>query len=118
MTGVFIPKKLAPREVKGELTLPESAMPGGWMLERRYLMSLMAHIAPLPGDMLPMAIARQLMTQAFKDDPDLRRSYQDKIATFLSDTMVVTERERGNQVADGIIHLIFEANWKDDDKDA
>ena len=51
--------------------------------------------------------AREIIRQAFEDDPDFRRGYQDNIAMLLHDRHGITEYDARNKAANDIIKLIF-----------
>ncbi len=53
--------------------------------------------------------ARQEIADAFKDDPDFRRSYVDNVAMLLHDHYGITDYETRNKAGDDIIRLIFES---------
>lgn len=53
--------------------------------------------------------ARKTVAQAFKDDPDFRRTYVDNVACVLMDRLgMEDDKERRDTVADEIIRLCFE----------
>lgn len=59
-----------------------------------------------------IANARRTMKRAFEDDPDFRHVYQSNIAMYIWDRKregVRFNKEQCNEVADGLIKLIFES---------
>jgi hypothetical protein len=56
--------------------------------------------------------ARQIMKESFAKDPDFRYAYQFNIAMYIWDRKrerVGFNKEQCNEVADGLIKLIFES---------
>jgi len=56
--------------------------------------------------------ARKIMVKAFKKDPDFRYGYQANIAMYIWDRKregVTFNKEQCNEVADGLLKLIFES---------
>lgn len=55
----------------------------------------------------PIKAARQVLRQAFIDDPDFKQSYVSNIAMLLHDSYGVTNYETRNAAAEDILNLIF-----------
>jgi len=56
--------------------------------------------------------AREIMRKSFENDPDFRRAYQANIAMYIWDRKregITFNKEQCNEVADGLIKLIFES---------
>jgi len=54
--------------------------------------------------------ARKIMRESFKKDPDFRYGYQANIAMYIWDRKregITFNKEQCNEVADGLIDLIF-----------
>ena len=56
--------------------------------------------------------ARKIMRESFEKDPDFRFAYQSNIAMYIWDRKregMTFNKEQCNEVADGLIKLIFES---------
>jgi len=58
---------------------------------------------------ITVADARRTIADAFKADPDFRRTYVDNIAMLLHDKYGITDMETRNQAGDDIVRLVFES---------
>jgi len=56
--------------------------------------------------------ARRIIMRFLKSDPDFRRAYRDNIAMYLWDKKregITFNKQQCNEVADGLIKLLFES---------
>jgi len=62
-------------------------------------------------------LARAVMREAFKEDPDFKRTYIDNVAMVLYDRLDINIREDRDDVAETIVDLVFGSNERGEDYD-
>lgn len=59
-------------------------------------------------ELASVAGARQVIADAFKDDPNFRETYVANVAMLLHDRYGITDHETRNKAGDDIVRLVFE----------